>query len=157
SNASTLLPSTPPPGRAVATMPAGRAGGAAIQPIVVRGSDSPITPGTSAPAGGASPPGLTLKFSRPDIPRGVNAGLGETLKLNYVIDPEVQGPVTFNVSRPVSRDEVLTTLEAVLNSRGATMVKSDGIIRVMPLRKDGKSNAAPPLAAATTPGQRSEI
>ena len=159
SNASTLLPSTPPPGRAVATMPAGRAGAAAIQPIVVRGSDSPITAGTQTPsAGGAgSPADLTLNFSGADIRDVVNAVLGETLKLNYVIDPEVQGPVTFNVSRPVSRDEVLTTLEAVLNSRGATMVKSDGIIRVMPLRKDGKSNAAPPIAAATTPGQRSEI
>lgn len=158
SNASTLLPSTPPPGRAVATMPAGRAGGAAIQPIVVRGSDAPITVGAQAPsAGAASPADLTLNFSGADIRDVVNAVLGETLKLNYVIDPEVQGPVTFNVSRPVSRDEVLTTLEAVLNSRGATMVKSDGIIRVMPLRKDGKSNAAPPLAAATTPGQRSEI
>jgi len=158
STASTLLPSTPPPGRAVATMPAGRAGGAAIQPIVVRGSDSPITAGAQTPsAGAASPADLTLNFSGADIRDVVNAVLGETLKLNYVIDPEVQGPVTFNVSRPVSRDEALTTLEAVLNSRGATMVKSDGVIRVMPLRKDGKSNAAPPLAPATTPGQRSEI
>lgn len=139
-------------------MPAGRAGGAAIQPIVVRGSDSPVTAGTQAPSAGAGGPAdLTLNFSGADIRDVVNAVLGETLKLNYVIDPEVQGPVTFNVSRPVSRDEVLTTLEAVLNSRGATMVKSDGIIRVMPLRKDGKSNAAPPIAAATTPGQRSEI
>ena len=45
------------------------------------------------------------------------------------------------------RREALSTLEAVLNSRGATMVQSDGIIRVMALRKDGKSNASPPLAA----------
>ncbi len=158
STAPTLLPSAPPPGRTVATMPAGRAGGAAIQPIVVRGSDSPIPVVTPRPgAGAASPADLTLNFAGADIRDVVNAVLGETLKLNYVIDPEVQGPVTFNVSRPVSRDEILTTLEAVLNSRGATMVQSDGIIRVMPLRKDGKSNAAPPLAAATTPGQRSEI
>jgi general secretion pathway protein D len=158
SNAPTLLPSAPQPGRAVATMPAGRAGGAAIQPIVVHGNDSSSIPVAPKPAAGvASPADLTLNFAGADIRDVVNAVLGETLKLNYVIDPEVQGPVTFNVSRPVSRDEVLTTLEAVLNSRGATMVQSDGIIRVMPLRKDGKSNAAPPFAAATTPGQRSEI
>jgi general secretion pathway protein D len=158
STAPTLLPSAPPPGRAVATMPAGRAGGAAMQPIVVRGGDSPPAVAMPKPVGGAaSPADLTLNFAGADIRDVVNAVLGETLKLNYVIDPEVQGPVTFNVSRPVSRDEVLTTLEAVLNSRGATMVQSDGVIRVMPLRKDGKSNAAPPLAAATTPGQRSEI
>jgi general secretion pathway protein D len=37
------------------------------------------------------------------------------------------------------------------------MVQSDGIIRVMPLRKDGKSNAAPPLGSAQTAGQRTEV
>ena len=42
----------------------------------------------------------------------------------------------------MSRDELLPTLEAVLNSRGATMVQVDGIIRVMLLRKDGKAGVA---------------
>ncbi|HWB47876.1 MAG TPA: type II secretion system secretin GspD [Stellaceae bacterium] len=151
----TLLPSAPSPGRAVATVPASR-GSSAIQPIVVRGSDSPAAGASKAAGGAASPADVTLNFAGADIRDVVHAVLGETLKLNYVIDPEVQGPVTFNVSRPISRDEVLTTLEAVLNSRGATMVQSDGVIRVMPLRKDGKSNAAPPLAASA-PGQRTEI
>src|SRR5258707_14295267 len=40
SAAPTLLPSTPPPGRAVATMPANRLGVSSIQPIVVRGNES---------------------------------------------------------------------------------------------------------------------
>jgi general secretion pathway protein D len=55
---------------------------------------------------------------------------------------------------------VLSTLEAVLNSRGATMVQSDGIIRVMPMRKDGKTAAAPPLGsgpAAQALGQHTEV
>jgi general secretion pathway protein D len=80
------------------------------------------------------------------------------LKLNYVIDPEVTGPVTFNVSRPISKSEVLSTLEAVLNSRGATMVQSDGIIRVMPLSKSGRSDAAAPFVSSSPiPGQRTEV
>jgi general secretion pathway protein D len=161
SGAATLLPSAPPPGRAVATVPASRAGAGSIQPIVVRGNESPAAGAAAGAVGrGGSPNDLTLNFSGADIRDVVNAVLGETLKLNYVIDPEVAGPVSFNVSRPISRDEALSTLEAVLNSRGATMVQSDGIIRVMALRKDGKSSAAPPFGtgpAAQGLGQRTEV
>jgi general secretion pathway protein D len=157
-----LLPSTPLPGHAVATMPANRLAGSSIQPIVVRGADRPS--GGTTPAapegGGGEPADVTLNFAGADIRDVVNAVLGETLKLNYVIDPEVTGPVTFNVGRPISRGEVLSTLESVLNSRGATMVQSDGIIRVMALRKDGKSDAAAPFSAGLpgqVAGQRSEV
>jgi general secretion pathway protein D len=156
---STLLPSTPQPGRAVATMPASRLGASSIQPIVVHGDESSTASGAAKPVagGGSDPADVTLNFAGADIRDVINAVLGQTLKLNYVIDPEVSGPVTFNVSRPISRDEVLSTLEAVLNSRGATMVQSDGIIRVMPLRKDGKSNAAPPFTGGVAAGERSEV
>jgi general secretion pathway protein D len=141
-------------------MPSSRFGPSSVQPYVVRGNESAPggVPNPSAPGG--APADVTLNFSGADIRDVINAVLGETLKLNYAIDPEVTGPVTFNVSRPISRDEVLSTLEAVLNSRGATMVQSDGIIRVMPLRKDGKSNVAAPLGsgpAARGLGQRTEV
>jgi general secretion pathway protein D len=161
STAPTLLPSTPQPGRAVATMPASRLGPGSVQPYVVHGDESRASGvTTSLAAKSGAPADVTLNFSGADIRDVINAVLGETLKLNYVVDPEVSGPVTFNVSRPISRDEVLSTLEAVLNSRGATMVQSDGIIRVMPLRKDGKNNAAAPLGAgpaAQALGQRTEV
>jgi general secretion pathway protein D len=157
----TLLPSAPP-GHAVATLPASRLDASSIQPIVVHGNESPTAggPARPAPVGGDNPADVTLNFAGADIRDVINAVLGTTLKLNYVIDPEVSGPVTFNVSRPISRDEVLSTLEAVLNSRGATMVQSDGIIRVMPMRKDGKSSVAAPLgfgAAVQGAGQRTEV
>jgi len=132
-----------------------------MQPIVVHGDD-PRSPSAAAsgvkPAGGNDPADVTLNFAGADIRDVINAVLGETLKLNYVIDPEVTGPVTFNVSRPISKSEVLSTLEAVLNSRGATMVQSDGIIRVMPLSKTGKSDAAAPFVSnSPIPGQRTEV
>jgi general secretion pathway protein D len=141
-------------------MPSSRFGPSSVQPYVVRGNESAAAGVRNPNAPGGAPADVTLNFSGADIRDVINAVLGETLKLNYVIDPEVSGPVTFNVSRPISRDEVLSTLEAVLNSRGATMVQSDGIIRVMPLRKDGKTNAAAPLGsgpAAQGLGQRTEV
>jgi general secretion pathway protein D len=159
SNSATLLPSAPPPGHAVATVPANRLGNS-LQPIVVHGDDAPTNATTTKPTtvGGGDPADVTLNFAGADIRDVINTVLGETLKLNYVIDPEVSGPVTFNVSRAISKSEVLSTLEAVLNSRGATMVQSDGIIRVMPLSKTGKSDAAAPFASATSlPGQHTEV
>ena len=155
----TLLPSAPAAGRAVATMPANRLAGS-MQPIVVHGDSAPSasSPGVRPAGDGNDPADVTLNFAGADIRDVINAVLGETLKLNYVIDPEVTGPVTFNVSRPISKSEVLSTLEAVLNSRGATMVQSDGIIRVMPLNKSGKSDAAAPFVASSPlPGQRTEV
>jgi len=135
-------------------MPATRAADPAGPTVVVR------VPPAAPPAPRADPPAkggdVTLNFAGADIKDVVASILGDTLKLNYVIDPEVTGPVTFNVSRPLTRDEVLPTLEAVLNSRGATMVQNDGIIRILPLRKEGKPAAAAPIAANTA-GQRSEV
>jgi general secretion pathway protein D len=145
----------------VATVPASRVGTSSIQPVIVHGSESSRISGApaAATAGGAAAD-VTLNFAGADIRDVINAVLGETLKLNYVIDPEVSGPVTFNVSRAISRDEVLSTLEAVLNSRGATMVQSDGIIRVMPLRREGKITAPAPFGGGPMvqgAGQRTEV
>jgi general secretion pathway protein D len=152
-------PQPPVPGRAVATMPNSRQLSGLTQPIVVRSNETPAGTATTTADPQPRPGDITLNFAGADIRDVINSVLGETLKLNYVIDPEVSGPVTFNVSRPVSRDEALSTLEAVLNSRGATMVQSDGIIRVMPLRREGKANAAAPIdrgPAAKATSQRTE-
>ncbi|MBV9859455.1 MAG: type II secretion system secretin GspD [Alphaproteobacteria bacterium] len=149
-------------GRTLAQMPS-RTGDRDVGPtVVVRGRGEAIAPtraaSTTSPGGKGGD--VTLNFAGADIHDVIAAVLGDTLKLNYVIDPEVTGPVTFNVSRPLARDEVLPTLEAVLNSRGATMVQSDGIIRVMPLRKEGKAGNAAPISrepASRSIGERTEV
>lgn len=147
---STLL-AEPPAGasanRPLAILPPSRAGAdETVRPVIVHGA-SPAALAPPAPAGAANAGGgdVTLNFSGADIRDVVASVLGETLKLNYVIDPDVAGPVTFNVSRPLRRAEVMPALEAVLESRGITMVQSDGIVRVMRARSDGKVRAAVPI------------
>jgi general secretion pathway protein D len=150
----------PEASRSVAIMPAGRSPVAPLPPVVVRGSDLSAAPVPQQAGASAGKPGdVTLNFAGADIRDVIGQVLGETLKLNYVIDPEVGGPVTFNVTRPLSREEVLPTLEAVLNSRGATMVQVDGVIRVMPLRKEGKPVAAAPIVhgPAQAIGEHTEV
>jgi len=148
-------------GRAVATMSAKSAIPDPGPEIVVRRRESP-GPDIGGRASGIAPasgkPGdVTLNFAGADIRDVVASVLGDMLKLNYVIDPEVTGPITFNVSRPLSRDDVLPTFETILNSRGATMTQANGIVRVMPLRKELVASAGSgviPASAASgsTPG-----
>jgi general secretion pathway protein D len=129
--------------------------------VVVRGREpsaaAPVPQHAGATAGTSGD--VTLNFAGADIRDVVGQVLGETLKLNFVIDPEVSGPVNFNVSRPLAREEILPTLEAVLNSRGATMVQVNGIVRVMPMRKDGKPSSAAPMGHGSTQaiGERTQV
>jgi general secretion pathway protein D len=119
--------------------------------IVVRGREASNPPRIVLPDSAGKSGEVTLNFAGADIRDVITAILGDTLKLNYVVDPEVMGPVTININRPVPRDELLSTLEAVLNSRGAAMVRNDGMIRVMPLRKEGKPPSAAPIVSGLTP------
>lgn len=154
-------PSRLEPSRAVAVVPTGRVPQARLPAVVVRGREpSAATPVSQHAAAAAGTSGdVTLNFAGADIRDVVGQVLGETLKLNFVIDPEVSGPVNFNISRPLAREEILPTLEAVLNSRGATMVQVNGIIRVMPMRKDGKPSAAAPMGhgSAQAIGERTQV
>lgn len=77
--------------------------------------------------------GVTLNFVDADITDVVAAILGETLGMNYEIDPRVQGTVTVRTARPVPRDAVIPALEEILAARGAALVRSDTLNRVLPL------------------------
>ena len=129
-------------GRAVAALAASRPVGERIPPIVVHGHEPALPAAMRAPpdAGEAADKTgkIKLNFANADIRDVAAAVLGRMLKRNYVIDPAVTGPITFDVSRPLTRDEVLPTFEAILNSRGATMSEVNGMIRIMPLPNDAK-------------------
>ena len=55
--------------------------------------------------GEQEPADVTLSFAGADIRDVIASVLGATLKLNYVVDPDVTGPVTFTVSRPLRRSD----------------------------------------------------
>jgi len=74
-----------------------------------------------------------------------------------VIDPEVTGAVTLNIVQPITRDALLPMLEAVLNSRGATMIEADGLIRVTALREGKPRGAARLGGAGALPGQETQV
>jgi general secretion pathway protein D len=110
------------------------------------------TPATAVltPAGGATEPGdISLNFVDTDIREIVRVVLGTTLKLNYTIDPAVQGTATLEVARPLPRSALLPTLETLLNQNGATLAVRDGIYRVLPLAAGAVAGVAGPEAVGS--------
>lgn len=76
---------------------------------------------------------ITLNFVNADIADVMKSVLGEFLEINYVIGPEVRGPVTIQTSRPVPRDAVLPVVEQALQLSGFALVRDRQIYRVVPL------------------------
>ena len=108
------------------------------------GTTSRAARGGAQPASLAPPGDITLNFADTDIREIVRVILGDTLKANYTIDPGVQGTATLSIARPLSRAELLPTLETLLNQNGATLTQREGIYRISPL---SVATAATPVAA----------
>lgn len=60
--------------------------------------------------------------------------LGDMLDRNVLIDPGVEGRVTLQTTRPLPESALLSVLEELLRIHGATLVESEGMVRVMPRR-----------------------
>lgn len=83
---------------------------------------------------------VTLKFADTDIREVARVVLG-TLKLNYTIDPGVQGAATLDTGTPLSRGELLPTLEVLLNQNGATLIRRGALYAVVPIAAAAVGNA----------------
>jgi general secretion pathway protein D len=59
--------------------------------------------------------------------------LGQELKINYIVDPQVKGSVTINTSGSVTRKDLFSLLQMILNINGAVAVKSNGYYSIVPL------------------------
>ncbi|MGI4978023.1 MAG: type II secretion system secretin GspD [Janthinobacterium lividum] len=131
-------------------LPARNAGGANATPRV----DGPVgrldsaTPaeisiGRNAPLGGDGAGGtgaagrsgggdINLDFADTDIREVVAQILGTMLRVNYTIDPSVHGTATLRTASPLSRSQLIPTLQALLSQSGATLVQHGGLYRVLP-------------------------
>ena len=82
---------------------------------------------------------ITLDFADADIRQVVKATLGDILGLNYVIAPDVQGTVTAQTERPLTRDALLPALESILRLHGAALVLDGALYRVETLQGAARS------------------
>lgn len=76
---------------------------------------------------------ITLNFIATDIRDVAKAILGDYLKLNYEIAQNVQGSITVQTSRPLTKQQVLPVLEQALQLNGMALVQTSGMYKVVPL------------------------
>ncbi len=76
---------------------------------------------------------VTINFVDADIRDVVRGVLGKTLQENVVIHPAVKGSVTLDISRPISRAELLAALEKALAASGAALIRGESGWEVVPM------------------------
>lgn len=93
------------------------------------------------------PPGedgeITLNFEGQGIQEVVHAILGHMFEENYVIAPGVSGEVTFSTAKPLTRDQVMPTLEMLLRWNNATLIWREGRYHVVPISEAVRGNLVP--------------
>jgi len=115
--------------------------------IVVKGQQ----PGGGVPPSPAAPPGgggVVLNFEGADLREVVRNILGDILGESYTIDPAVGGQVTIRTTSGVPREALYATLETILRMNGATMVKADGLFKIVPQAAAVRGNVTPQLGSS---------
>ncbi len=89
-------------------------------PQLYFGADGATYPGTAAGAPVmVAGDGAQINFENADIRDFLKAVLADTLRTSYTVDPKVQGTATVASSAPLSRQDLLATVETVLRMNGA--------------------------------------
>ena len=107
------------------------------------------------PGAVASGPAVTLNFEGADLRDVVRNILTDILNESYTIEPTVGGTVTIRTAGAIPREALPATLEMLLRSNGATMVKEAGIWKIQPSAGAVRGNLTPQLgnsARALPPG-----
>ena len=109
------------------------------QPVIYQ------VPAATPPVTGSAPPitvnggeKVMLNFVGADVHEVVSSILGDTLKINYSIDPKVTGTVTFRTMSPIPKSDLLGLLEDMLALSGAAMVPRGGGYDIIPLDQAAK-------------------
>lgn len=103
---------------------------------------SELYPGTGQSVSGAAPShrragsreagSYSLNFDEADLGEVAKVILSDILGQNYVLSPKVAGKVTLQTSQPLTREELLPTLEMVLRMNNAALVKDGKIYHIEP-------------------------
>ncbi|WP_421792890.1 type II secretion system secretin GspD [Hyphobacterium sp.] len=124
--------------------------GERLEETVIYGEN--VRPGSGRIQADALPSGaFTVNFADARVDEAAQTIFGDLLDEPYLIDPRVQGRVTVNTPRPLSREGLLALFEASLSVNNAALVSADGVYRVMPAGEAQTAGLAR-FAAATQPG-----
>ncbi|MDO9422771.1 MAG: type II secretion system secretin GspD [Methylobacter sp.] len=93
----------------------------------------------------------SLNFDEADLGEVAKVILSDILGQNYVLSPKVAGKVTLQTTDPLSKDELIPTLEMLLRMNNAVLIKDASIYHIEPANEAlySSSFAAPGAAGRT--------
>lgn len=141
-------PAVPPAPVASTASPAPAVAAPAPTPPVTVAA--PVTRGGvvyQSPLSTAPNPGVTLRFDNAEIYDVLQLILGDILKVDYVIDPSVQGRITLKSTEAVSLADIYNVLENALAINNISIVRSGKTYKVT---RDANA-VREPLGAAAGP------
>jgi general secretion pathway protein D len=112
---------------------------AAVYPGTGRFTNESTSPTTQLPT--ADDDEVTLNFANTDVREVAREVLGNVLHLTYTIDSRVQGTITFQTGRPLSRNAVLPAMETALRAAGLALLESGSVYRILTLEDAAKASS----------------
>jgi general secretion pathway protein D len=77
--------------------------------------------------------GVEMNFEQADVQTVAKALLGDTLGLDYVVDPRLQGSITIVSAGPIPRKDILPTFESVLRMSSMALLRDGRLVKIVPL------------------------
>jgi general secretion pathway protein D len=115
------------------------ASGAPAQAALRSGSEGTLT----------TADGVEVNFENADIHLVAKSILSDTLGLDVVIDPRVQGTVTIVSASPIPRKNLFSAFEGVMRMSNAAVVREGSLIKIIPL---SEAAGAGPVTLGPGPG-----
>ncbi len=89
---------------------------------------------------------FTLNFEDAALSEVIKVILSDTLGESYMVNPKVVGKVTLQTSRPLTKEELLPTLELLLQVNNAALIKDGSMYRIEPLNSALKAGVTTKVA-----------
>ena len=122
--------------------------GADVEPVAFTGTITKIY-GQSEPeirtvdrarkSGGGK--GFELNFNDAALPDLVKVILQDTLKVSYIYDPRVQGKVTISSGRALTKKQLISMLESILQMHQGALIAEGNGYRIIPAARAARSTA----------------
>jgi general secretion pathway protein D len=75
---------------------------------------------------------VTLNLVNVPVPQAAKTILSDILAVKYTIDPTIEGKVTIQTPKAVSRSEAIELFQSALRANGASIINRDGQYRIVP-------------------------
>ena len=89
---------------------------------------------------------VVLNFDKADLLEVTNQIFGEYLKLNYVLDPSLQGRISMYIEGEFTKDELFQMVTKIYEANNVSIVPRKGVFYIQPIQKSSSSSL--PIANA---------